>query len=327
MPFFFKKIPLSVTALMALTLLTSIAQAQNSVIPYQGTLFSQGKPVSQNAPVRMAFAIYSSPVQTSDPSSAPGNFRKWSSWGASGADTVDDSDAIDVKVRNGRFLVHLGEETDGQEPLAESVFDTAPLYVVAWVINSTGVFKLPYQKLEMVPHAVTASRANGFEVSGELLVKDYLITQGNNVPSGIGQITVVNRGREGYEQDGNTHFNYQSGSGYDNYITATNNRFRASHNHIFSSGTVLFRDSLAIRQVSGEEEERTIDGSSTKDIYAQCDPQTEIILSGGCAKSSIYLEIYYDYTQFHDHRHICRVRNTDSIPRVHDAYAICLKVR
>ena len=43
MLFFLKKIPPSIFSLISLSLLTLTAQAQNtSVIPYQGTLFSQG---------------------------------------------------------------------------------------------------------------------------------------------------------------------------------------------------------------------------------------------------------------------------------------------
>ena len=35
-------------------------------------------------------------------------------------------------------------------PLGASVFDTRPLYVVTWVVNSSGTFRLPAQKLEKV---------------------------------------------------------------------------------------------------------------------------------------------------------------------------------
>lgn len=64
-------------------------------------------------------------------------------------------------------MVHLGAESQ-QSPLNDSVFDTRPLYVVAWFVNSTGTFRLPPQKLEKVPHAITAERAHDFEVSDTL---------------------------------------------------------------------------------------------------------------------------------------------------------------
>ena len=105
----------------ALCLFAWSAHAQSSVIPYQGTLFSQGKPVSQSAPVQMAFALYSDTtgLNASQTSAAPAANRVWTSWGA--GDAVGAGQTIPVQVRNGRFLVHLGEES--QTTLADSVFD------------------------------------------------------------------------------------------------------------------------------------------------------------------------------------------------------------
>ena len=175
MKFFFKKIPLLILFITALCLLALSAQAQNSVIPYQGTLFSQGKPVSQDAPVQMAFAIYNdrSELDSDQLSGAPASGRKWTSWGAPENENVEvgDIQTLGVNVRNGRFLVHLGEDAEGHDTLEMSIFDTHPLYVVTWVINSSGTFRLPPQKLQTVPHAVTAERATNFEVTHELRVK------------------------------------------------------------------------------------------------------------------------------------------------------------
>ena len=180
MKFFFKKIPLLILFITALCLFAWSAQAQNSVIPYQGTLFSQGKPVSQSTPIRMAFAIYSDSagLEAGQDGSAPsGEARKWTSWDATGegSDAVDNLDeTVGVQVRNGRFLVHLGEIETGQQSLGDDVFDASELYVVAWVMqdpqNPNAVFRLPPQRLQTVPHAVTAKRANGFEVTGTLKV-------------------------------------------------------------------------------------------------------------------------------------------------------------
>ena len=168
--FFKKTIPLSfITPSVMITLMLSASHAQaqaqsTSVIPYQGTLFSQGKPVSQSAPVRMAFALYTDTTNLTvgQTDEAPSTHRVWASWGE--GNVVGLGQTIPVQVRNGRFLVHLGEE--GQSPLADSVFDQRPLSVVAWVVNGNGEFRLPPQTLEKVPHAVTAERAHDFNVGG-----------------------------------------------------------------------------------------------------------------------------------------------------------------
>ena len=175
-----KKQPLKLLALLTFTLSAWGAQAQNSVIPYQGTLFSQGKPVSQTEPVRMAFAIYSDDagLDAGQDGNAPsGEARKWTSWDVAGegGDSVNDvSKTVGVQVRNGRFFVHLGETEAGQQPLGDDVFDASELYVVVWLMQDTenpnAVFRLPPQRLQTVPHAVTAKRANGFEVGGLLKV-------------------------------------------------------------------------------------------------------------------------------------------------------------
>jgi hypothetical protein len=181
---FFKKIPLLILSVTALCLFAWSAQAQNSVIPYQGTLFSQGKPVSQSTPIRMAFAIYSDSagLEAGQDGSAPsGEARKWTSWDATGegGDAVDNLDeTVGVQVRNGRFLVHLGEAETGQQSLGDDVFDASELYVVAWVMqdpqNPNAVFRLPPQRLQTVPHAVTAKRATKFTVTDELKVDGTL---------------------------------------------------------------------------------------------------------------------------------------------------------
>ena len=200
--FFFKKIPLSILILTPLCLLSWSAQAQpyptepTSVIPYQGTLFSQGKPVSQDNDVLMAFALYSGDVMSALPpgttneapdvalaEESPSYNRLWTSWATEDGAlselsrlTVDNPHTLGVKVRNGRFLVHLGAA--GQTALPDSIFDQRPLYVLTWVVNGSGVFRLPPQKLEKVPHAVTAERANSFEVMGNLSVAGTLQAHG-----------------------------------------------------------------------------------------------------------------------------------------------------
>lgn len=164
---------------MCLTSLTSTAQEPpTSVIPYSGQLFSHGKPVSQDEPVPMAFALYSgdlSPLPAS-PAAAPEQAgtltRRWTSWPVEAdqepeaASTVGQAQTVGVAVRKGRFLVHLGGGQ--QRPLQDSVFDHESLYVVAWVWNGSGIFRLPPQRLNAVPHAVTAKRATHFEVTGTL---------------------------------------------------------------------------------------------------------------------------------------------------------------
>ena len=154
-------------------------------------------------------------------------------------------------------------------------------------MNSSGTFRLPPQKLGVVPHAVTAERAVDFEVSGTLKV-DTISAHTVNGPVEVTSNLQLNRG-----------------------LTV-------------NSGTVLFKDSLVILQRSHDER---IDPDSSLNIYAQC-LENEVILSGGCAKTSIYMDITYDYTQVNQNRHLCRVRNLDSTsPRRHYAYATCLRVR
>jgi hypothetical protein len=150
--------------LLPLLLLHTLALAQapsTSVIPYSGTLFSQGKPVSQSAPVQMAFALYTDTtgLDAGQTDAAPAANRVWTSWGAptSQGSAVNADRAVGISVRNGRFLVHLGEE--GQSLLAKSIFDARTLSVIAWVVNSNGIFRLPPQALTNVPHAVTAERS------------------------------------------------------------------------------------------------------------------------------------------------------------------------
>ena len=182
------------TLLLTLLLPTlALAQASStSVIPYSGTLFSQGKPVSQDSDVLMAFALYSGDAMTALPAGStneapdvalaeenPSYNRLWTSWMTEDGTvsqlsslTGENPDTIGVKVRNGRFLVHLG--ASGQTALPDSVFDQRPLYVVTWVVNASGVFRLPPQALDKVPHAITAERANSFEVMGDLRVEGDL---------------------------------------------------------------------------------------------------------------------------------------------------------
>ena len=181
-------------------LLPTLALAQappTSVIPYSGTLFSQGKPVSQDTDVLMAFALYSGDAITVLPAGStneapdvaladenPSYNRLWTSWttedgAASQLSSLlsNNPDTVGVKVRNGRFLVHLG--ASGQTALPDSVFDQRPLYVVTWVVNTSGAFRLPPQALDKVPHAVTAERANSFEVMGDLNVQGNASIAGN----------------------------------------------------------------------------------------------------------------------------------------------------
>jgi hypothetical protein len=196
--FFLKKISSTLLILSVIHLAPALSWAQaqptepTSVIPYQGTLFSQGKPVSQSTPVQMAFALYTdkSGLSAGSTNVAPGANRIWTSWvstegenetvtpGSHTDDVVDDT--ISVMVRSGRFLVHLGEALaddaeNTQVEIPDREFDNVTLYVITWVAQEVdgggyNVFRLPPQKLETVPHAVTAKRANGFEVMGKLEV-------------------------------------------------------------------------------------------------------------------------------------------------------------
>ena len=186
---FFKRIPFFFFILCLTCLAPALSWAQGqpqpteltSVIPYQGTLFSQGKPVSQTNLIKMAFAIYSdnTGLEAGARADAPALNRTWTSWTSPEGedDAVNADKTIGVQVRNGRFLVHLGEEEYGQQPLKDSTFTPDPpteyFYVVTWVVkDSGGVFRLPPQKLGKVPHAVTAERAHGFEVHGVLKVNE-----------------------------------------------------------------------------------------------------------------------------------------------------------
>ena len=136
----------------------------------------------------MAFALYSDTtgLDAGQTNAAPLANRVWSSWGVGEVvitgspsdNTVDGT--ISVQVRNGRFLVHLGEALaddveNTQVEIPDTVFNNTALYVVTWVAQDLeggdySMFRLPAQKLETVPHAVTAKRANGFEVMGTLEV-------------------------------------------------------------------------------------------------------------------------------------------------------------
>ena len=198
MQFFIKK-KLLLLFFITPTLIAQNTHAQNtSVIPYSGTLFSQGKPVSQDTDVLMAFALYSGDAVTALPAGStneapdvalaeesPSYNRLWTSWMTEDGTTselssltVNNPHTVGVNVRNGRFLVHLG--AGDQTSLPNSVFDQRPLYVVTWVVNGSGVFRLPPQKLEKVPHAVTAERANSFEVMGDLTV-DSITPRGSTL--------------------------------------------------------------------------------------------------------------------------------------------------
>ena len=131
----------------------------------------------------MAFAIYccdTNGLQAAETGTSQVLNRRWSSWGAEGVDTVTEDKMIDVHVRNGRFFVHLGETDVAEEyrqvAISDITFDVRPLYVVTWVaqpLDGGGhrIFRLPPQKLATVPHAVTAERANGFHVRGDLRIE------------------------------------------------------------------------------------------------------------------------------------------------------------
>ena len=184
-----------INVLLFISLSFSLSWADGtSVIPYSGTLYSQGKPVSQGNAIKMAFALYEeisalpNLTASSDAnltSSVPHTGRKWTSWATSvGVDAVissTDEDTVDVYVRHGRFLAHLGDE--GQIGLSNSIFDSNSLYVVVWIVqeissNEYKYHRLPPQKLNTVPHAVTASRALSFEVADTLTVGGDLNVQG-----------------------------------------------------------------------------------------------------------------------------------------------------
>ena len=133
----------SLLSLLSL-LCASIALAQpTSVIPYAGSLYSQGRPVSQPEPVSMAFALYTeegviafTDVANSSPT-APPLGRLWTSWeSGSEASDVTGAPATPVTVRNGAFFVHLGAE-QGHVPVPPTAFESAA-HVVTWVIKPNG---------------------------------------------------------------------------------------------------------------------------------------------------------------------------------------------
>ena len=112
---------------------------------------------------------------------------------------------------------------------------------------------------------------------------------------------------------------------YNNYITASNNTFRASDNHIFSSGQVLFRDSLSIRPLRIPYlVEAYFPGGN---FYAQCDADTEIQVSGGCESTTAFLRLYQNRPDYNNKRHVCNYRNEDENSRRVYVHALCLKVR
>ena len=190
-----KSLSLFKMIIILLTILPVPLWAQNtSVIPYTGTLYSQGKPVSQNQAIKMAFALYAFNQETlahevstqfTSQTEAPSEHVVWTSWtdlssngeleSPTEALTVDAT--VPVLVRNGQFLVHLGDSTQGNQPaLFDSILSLYTehrtddgtlasrtpkvLYLVIWVKPSTTqpVKRLPPQKLNTVPHAVSASQ-------------------------------------------------------------------------------------------------------------------------------------------------------------------------
>ena len=172
-----------------LILLFSTSIWADSVIPYSGTLHTQGKPVSQSTPIKMGFALYTeSPTFQEDQllSTTPVNTstRRWTSWTG---DQAIATPTVDIYVRNGRFLANLGEVIDSNlhQGLSDSVFDQVPLYLVIWVLADSedpeSLHRLPPQKLNTVPHAVTAKRATSFEVSGNVSVGGDLTVIENTI--------------------------------------------------------------------------------------------------------------------------------------------------
>lgn len=119
--------------------------------------------MSQTDDVKMAFAIYSDDTGLTAgpfPVAPSGDARKWTSWDSTGEgrDDVDSDKTIGVQVRNGRFLVNLGEAGE-QQPLSDLIFDDPKLYVVTWVVRSDQeIYRLPPQKIERVPYAISALR-------------------------------------------------------------------------------------------------------------------------------------------------------------------------
>ena len=313
--------------LLLFLLLPTLALAQapsTSVIPYSGTLFSQGKPVSQSAPVQMAFALYTDTtgLDAGQTDAAPAANRVWSSWGAgdlvlpgSPADNIADG-TVSVQVRNGRFLIHLGEALaddleNSQTEIADSVFNNTSLYVVTWVAQEVegggySTFRLPPQKLETVPHAVTAKRANGFEVTGDLTV-DGRLTVRSDI-HGINKAFVTGSGTNWdyiYHDDAaNTwHFISDTSTDPDSSRVSGNSTLQANRLNLSTAGlrSLIRLDKYDIRAQVG-------DGSTEQSTahYVNLSPDDGMSF---CALSA---------TEFHDtfrneSQCTCKVYRTDGL--------------
>ena len=173
------------SSLCVLCILLPLSVWADAVIPYSGSLYSQGKPVSRSTPIKMGFALYQGaptfdegPTESARRSSvSTAGTRVWMSW-------VGDENVVqttsDVYVRQGRFLAHVGEVLDQglHRPMADLVLDAQPLYLVVWILpdesDSASIRRLPPQRLQSVPHAVTARRATDFEIKGDLQVDGSL---------------------------------------------------------------------------------------------------------------------------------------------------------
>ena len=304
---FLKKLSSTLLILSIICLAPTLSWAQDpqqpaeptSVIPYQGTLFSQGKPVSQDAAVQMAFALYSGDpnlLPASATSAAPkvevSLTRHWTSWTvAEGGNAEVIGQTFGVNVRNGRFLVHLGAE-DHQRALNDSVFDTRPLYVVAWVVNSTGTFRLPPQKLDKVPHAVTAERATSFTVTQNLTVGERLTTKNLTVSENL-----------------ETH---------DLTVTEalTIKDLRAS------GGETLFGDTLKVRRAVSW---YNYDPDERATFSVSC-LSNEIILNGGCSPSTDGLELLGTWPAADGVSWLCGFHNPSNREVTSSALALCLQV-
>ena len=310
--------------LLSLIFLPSLVSAQNtSVIPYSGTLFSEGKPVSQNNAVQMAFALYSDieNLDTGATDEVPHIGRLWTSWTSTdGADdTVDDTKTIGTFVRNGRFLVHLGDTGQNQTELTDSIFDTQPLYVVAWIVKNSGqntVFRLSPQKLEKVPHAITAERANSFEVKGDLTVQGQLwANRGVRVSGGV--LSIINDGLEG-QGDNKTHFSYPSNGNKNNYIRGDNTVISSD---VKFERRIILRQSLEHIRTSGT----VSDTLSPRPFSAVCEGDRKII-SGGCESPSDKAILYRNYPDAAGNHYLCYYRkraNADNDIQI-IVHAFCL---
>jgi hypothetical protein len=139
---------------------------------------------------------------------------------------------VPVNVSNGRFSVNLGG--DGTQELPDTVFTTGGLSLVIWINNGTNEdpnwHRLPPQKLQTVPHAVTAKRATSFVVTQDLLVEGNATVRGNATiqgrlisdrsaapPEGQSALMITNHAVVG-QADNRTHFNYTSGGQSKNFI-------------------------------------------------------------------------------------------------------------